>query len=381
MSDHETPNERAGGRRGAPLSPREQARFQKATSLLRSGNGVLALVGEGGMSVEGLGVYEAFLARSWALRYDDPRGMCHLANAAVQMLDTFDPEVHGAARVADLRARAWGELANAYRVADRLREAEKAFGMAFSFLCQGTGDPSLKIRLLDLEASLLGTLREFPLAMERLKALARLYREAGDTHLAGRTLITKALYIFYRGDAEDACQTIEEGLALIDRDRDPSLTLVAAFNQLLFLVDCGRFKEAKRALFEHRSRITDQGSVANLKLRWIEGRISYGMGELASAEIAMREAKQGLTEVGMSFACALTGLDLTITLLSQGRTEEAFKEGLESAEMFLALSIHREILSTAIVLEQTLRTQTADLALLETSVRYLRKKMIELGLG
>ena len=149
----------------------------------------------------------------------------------------------------------------------------------------------------------------------------------------------------------------------------------------MFLVDCDRFKEAKKVLFKNRSRINDQGSVANLKLRWIEGRIGYGMRELESAEIAIREAKEGLAEAGMGFACALAGLDLALTLLRQDRREEAIQEGLEAAEMFIALSIHREILGTVLLLKDTFQAEEADLKLLEASVRYLWKKMIELGVG
>lgn len=369
-----------GARRVAHLPPGEQWRFHKAASLLRSKNSVFAITGAN-MSVEGLGLYEALLARSWAIRYENPREMCHLAKVAVEMCDSFDPKVHGPRKVADLKARAWGELANAYRVANSYREAQDAFGTAFGFFHKGSEDPDLLIHLLDLEASLLGTLREFPLALERLKTLADMHREAGDTHLVGRTLITQSLYMFYRGDAEEACWTVAEGLALIDRDRDPSLALIAIFNQLLFFVDCGRFKEAKRALFENRARITNRDSVANLRLRWIEGRISYGMRELQSAEIAIWEAKEGFAESGMGFACALAGLDLALTLLRQGRREEAIQEGLESAEMFIALSIHREILGTVLLLKDTFQAEKEDLKLLEASVRYLWKKMIELGVG
>ena len=368
-------------RRAAALPPREQRRFLKVTSLLRSGGGVRAIAETARMSVEGVGVYEALLARSWAVRYEDPREMWRLANAAVQMCDSFEPEVYGAAKVADLKARAWGELANACRVADRLREAEKAFGEAFSFFCQGSGDRGLMLRLLDLEASLFGTLRQFPLALQALTMLAGLHRDAGDDHLAGRALITKALYLFYQGQAEEACTTIAEGLALIDRDRDPSLALVAAFDQILFLVDCGRFQEAKRALFENRPRFTDQGRVAKLKLRGIEGRISYGLRRLKSAEIAFREAKEGFAGVEMGFACALTGLDLAMTLLRLGRREEAVREGLESSATFTALGIHREILGAARLLEEICRAEITDLKMLEATAQYLRRKMIELGLG
>jgi ABC-type uncharacterized transport system permease subunit len=208
-----------------------------------------------------------------------------------------------------------------------------------------------------------------------------MHRAAGDPHLAGRALITKALYAFYSGNTEEACQTIEQGLAIVDFDRDPSLALVAAFDQLLFLVDAGRFKEAKRALFTNRPSFTDQGRIAKLKLRGIEGRISYGLGELGSAEIAIRETKEGFADIEMGLACALVGLDLAMILLSQGRQEEAIHEVLESAAMFRALSIHRELFGTVVLLEEALQAQALNLALLEASAQYLRKMMMELGLG
>jgi len=256
-----------------------------------------------------------------------------------------------------------------------------AFGNAFDFFRQGSEDRDLKLRLLDLEASLLGTMRQFPLALQRLTVLAEMHRAAGEPHLAGRTLITKALYTFYRGDTEEACETIEQGLALIDFDRDSSLALVASFDQLLFLVDAGRFKEAKRALFTNRPSFTEQGRIAKLKLRGIDGRISYGLGELESAELAIRETKEGFADIEMGFACALVGLDLAIVLLRQGRRAEAIQEVVESAAMFRALSIHRELLGTAALLEEALQAEALDLTLLEASAQYLRKKMMELGLG
>ncbi len=128
-------------------------------------------------------------------------------------------------------------------------------------------------------------------------------------------------------------------------------------------------------------RFVTQGNVAGLKLRWIEGRIGYGLRELESAEIALREAKQGLIDAEMGFAGALAGLDLAMTLLRQGREDEAIQEGLESAAMFRAVGIHREFLGTVVMLEDAFRAQTVDLHMVEVSAQYLRKKMIELGKG
>jgi tetratricopeptide (TPR) repeat protein len=360
------------------LPRHEQPRFRRALALLASGEGVLAVAGA--MRVGRLGVYEAFLARSWAVRYDRPWEMLHCAKVATVMAEGFNPRIYGGRKVADYRARAWGELANALRVVNELGRAEEAFGRAFSLLEAGTGDPLLKARLLDLEASLLGTEREFDLALERLAILPDLYREAGAPHLASRAVINRALYTFYSGDVEEALRINTEGFALIEKERDPQLLVTATHNQLLFLVEQGRHPEANRVLFDNRPAIHRTGQIATLRLRWIEGRINYGLERFASAEEAFREVKEGFTDEKLRFSRALTGLDLAMALMQQGRMEEAEREVLESAATFRALSIHREILGCVILLEEAFRKSTVTLRLLEGTVRRIRRKQVELGL-
>ena len=366
-------------RRSAYLPPEERPRFRKALSLLEHRSDVLALT-EGDIALEGLGVYEALLSKSWDLRYESPRGMRHLARAAVEVAHRLESKPYSGWRVADYSARAWGELANSLRVSNQLREAEAAFGKAFELLSQGSRDRRILMRLLDLEASLLGTLREFDLALERLSSLVELYRDAGEAHMSGRTLITKALYLYYKGESTEALETLSAGLQLVDKERDPSLMASAMINQLLLLEDCGRFKEARRFLFKNRAKISGAGRLSVMKIQWIEGRISYGLGELFSAEISLREVKRSSQEEGLGFACALVGLDLTLTLMRQGRIEEAIQEGLESTEAFVRLSIHREILGSVILLHENFQAKTASLSLIETTVRYLRKRQVELNL-
>lgn len=379
MAGHESPESGGLEKLLGSLSASEQKLFRRALSLLRSGDGVLALT-DAGMNVKGEGVYEALLFLSWESRYDDPWYMCHLAKVAAEMCDTFDPKVYGTQQIADLRARAWGELGNAYRVANRYREAEQALGTAFRFCHQGTGSRALSLRLLDLEASLLGTLRAFELAWDRLDTLTRMYREEGDLHLAGRALITKALYTYYSGDTDKACQLADEGLRLIDENRDPSLILIGTFNQVLFLVDAELYSEANRLLFEYRPRFTEQGRIAKIKLRGIDGCIHYGKGNLESAEIAFREEKAGFVEAEMTFACGVATLELSMTLLRQGRRTEAIQEGLESVALFFSLDIQREILATAGYLQRIFEDGTVELATLEKTVRWLRQKIVEYGL-
>src|SRR5262249_40802594 len=148
-----------------------------------------------------------------------------------------------------------------------------------------------KARIFDLEASLLGTLRDLPMALYRLSSLASLYLDLGETHLAGRTLITNALYTFYEGDAKKAMELNQKGIDLIDRFRDPDLFMLALHNELMYLIDLKLYPEAQRVLFDNRRNLLYKDRVFALKLRWLEGRINYGNKKFVSAEYAFREAK------------------------------------------------------------------------------------------
>ncbi len=369
-------------RRLETLPAREWKPFRRALALLRSGKGVLGLTeGPGGLLVDGLGVFEALLARSWEIRYDNPREMRHLAKVAMEMARDFDATIYGAQKVADLQARAWGELGNAYRVGDLFPQAREAFATAFSFQQRGTGDGRLLRRLLDLESSMFGDLREFESAYQRLSILARQYREEGDSHMAGRTLVIRALYTYYNCQAEQALQTLSEALTLIDEDQDPDLMIVAALDEILFLIDCGRCQEARKSLFKKRAWIAQGGKIARVKIRWTEGLIAYGLGELESAEMILREAKTDLEQTGLAFSSALASLNLAMTLIRLDRKDEAVQEGIASAKMFIALSMQREILGTVVLIREALQDGTADLEFLESMARYLRRKLMQLGLS
>jgi tetratricopeptide (TPR) repeat protein len=177
-----------------------------------------------------------------------------------------------------------------------------------------------------------------------------------------------------------AYESLKEGLKLIDENRDASLMMVASHNHLLFLVEKGFFDEAKIVLFKNRANLADGGRIAQLKLRGIEGEIYYGLGKLDRAELVFREVKQGFRNADLTFACALESLFLAMTLMRQGRHDEAIQEGLEATAAFIALSIHREVLGSVLFLEEAIRAKTATISLFEKTVRYLRRKQIEFGI-
>lgn len=362
--------------------PREEREaFRKAHLLLGRKENLLSL-SRRGVRLASLGACEALLAWAWAVRFDNPSRMYELARLAAEQADALSPEAYGKRELADFRARAWAEFGNACRVADQLWEAERAFGKAFELFASGTGDPRLKVRLHDLQASLFGTLRHHALAAQSLDVVANLYRQLGEEHLAIRTLITKALYLHYSGRTEEALSLNAQALASLDKEQEPELVVLAVKNELLYLVDSDRFQEANRLLFDNRRRFRRLGRIVALRVRGIEGRISYGMEKWLSAEEIFREVAQGFEEEDLGFHRALTGLELSATLLRQERPVEAETEAAMSLEVFRSLGVAWEAAGATYLLIEAFRMQktTAKLIeLAESTIRYIRRMQIEMG--
>src|SRR4051812_17595561 len=78
------------------------------------------------------------LETSYSLRFEDPQGMLYLARAACAVADRMSPRRYGRQVVADLRARAWVELANSHRVMDDLEDAGVAYARAQALVGDGT---------------------------------------------------------------------------------------------------------------------------------------------------------------------------------------------------------------------------------------------------
>ena len=356
---------------------REVNRARKIEPLLAEG-GIRAVVQDADLPLSGLGMYTALLSRSWAVRHDDPREMVRLARVAVEVAGRLEPRLYGTQGLIDLQARAWGELANAFRVADDLAEAERAFGTAFELFQRGTGDPYLKVRLYDLQASFLGTRRDFALAFASLDIAYKIYIELGEKHLAGRSLLIKAIYQYYSGAPEEALKISKVGMPLLEPARDPDLLFQAVHNEVTFLVACGRFKDARRALFDHQPQLGQRvGKVNSLKLRWLQGQISMGLLELDSAAEAFLESKNGFESAGLGFASALAALDLALVWMRQEKYGDTEVLVAEAAEVFLAVGVRREAVSAIMILKDSFEKRHGTITLLESVVEFLRRTQID----
>jgi hypothetical protein len=253
-----------------------------------------------------------------------------------------------------------------------LDQAERAFGIAFEFLLRGTGNASLKARLHDLHASHLGTRRQFSLAFAALDIVHSTYLELGDLHLAGKALATKAMYLHYNCQSEEALVVNQQAMLQIDKDRDASILFYSIHNQVRFLLACGRFRDARVELFKNLCNLHSLGGrICNLKLRWLKAQISAGLHEWESAEEGLLEVREGFEEEGMGFHSALASLELALAWMQQGRCEEARKVVLEVCEVFIALRIQREAFGAVMVLRGTFERRGGTVGLLKDAVKFL----------
>ena len=308
---------------------------------------------EAGSRLRGLVRVEALFAAAWDLRYDDPREMVRIAELALFAAERLDKQLHGRAAIADVRARAWAELANAYRVADDLAKAEQAMARAVGWLHRGSGDPRLLARAGDLMASMLADQRRFAEADELLSKVHRFYLRMGQFHLAGRAMISRGIFAGYDGQPRRALGLLVHGVELIDLDQDPALAVSAVHAMLTKLVDCGRHRQARIHLWRSRSLFARHGGRLSLiRLRWLEGRIHAGMGDLERAERELSATRLGFADASSPYNAALVALDLAAVWLQQGRTAEVRRLVEEMIATFRALRIAREAVAALLILRE-----------------------------
>ncbi|HYX24096.1 MAG TPA: hypothetical protein VFC23_08075 [Thermoanaerobaculia bacterium] len=320
------------------------------------------------------GLCESLLEKSRALRHSDPAGMLRMADLARLAADRLDAEVYGAERRTDMQARAWAELANAYRVAEDLAQAEAAMAYALELRAQGTGEPLLYARIADLDASLLCDQRRFKEAFRMLDLAYAIHRRYSDSHEVGRVVILKGLYTGYAGKPEEGLQLLVRGLSMIDRGRDAKLVFHTLHNVLLFRVELGEYERAQRQLQRMRALYAAHAGWLDLvKLHRLEAEIAAGLGDLVTAEATFQQIREDLNDAGLGYQAALVSLDLAGVWMRQSRTPEVRGLVSEMLTSFRVLGVEREALSALHLLHDALERDQATLEVLRLVGGILRR--------
>ncbi|HEX5716746.1 MAG TPA: hypothetical protein VF179_11355 [Thermoanaerobaculia bacterium] len=324
-------------------------------------------------AIQGIPTVDLLLEEARALRHEEPGKMIEAADLAKKAAMRLDPRVYGPHIVADTRARALAELANAYRAANQPAISEIVMTQALHYMERGSGDLHLAARISELAASLACDQRHFREAHELIDRAFLIYHQIGDGHMAGRTLITKSHYLSCEGNAEEALAVVTEGFTLLDLKRDPGLGTAALQNTILYAVDAGHLKKAQHHLWnaQNHSLLPDE-EVNRIKLRATSGEIFAGLGQLDRAETAFRTAKAEFEDLELFYVAGITGLDLAAVLLRQGRAEEVEALAEKLVDDFLSLNVKREALAAVLVLREACRRGRVTVEGIAKIAAYLR---------
>ncbi|HVT58550.1 MAG TPA: tetratricopeptide repeat protein [Thermoanaerobaculia bacterium] len=323
--------------------------------------------------------------RSWALverlievgdkaRAGNPRRSLEVSQLAVVLSNRLEAAPRPARLARDLRAAALGNLASALTLAERYPEAERIFWEAWLALEDGSGDRQEEGWLLRLEASLHYTVGDFRTAARLLRRARRCFQLVDDPHEEGRTLFQLALATGYLAP-KVGIELAERALDRIELWREPRLELSVRHALIWFLNDGGEPDRALALLEASRDLYRQfEGTPPGLYQRWLEGRISRGRGDLASARWIFKAVWHEFGEAGFNRDQTLVSLDLAEVDLALGETRRALRLLAKVRTILEGWKMHTFGMAAWLLLQEAAATEAAAAQLLAREMeRYFRE--------
>lgn len=316
---------------------------------------------------------EFLLEQSFEHMFSDPARAEDLAELALVVAQQLEGTHYGPALVNDLKAKGWGFLSNALRVGSDIRGASEAMKKAHAHLPEGTDDPLLRARIVVFESLLRCDQRKFKSALALIDEALAIYREAGEDHWTGRTLLTQAHILDAASEQEKAIEALNSALTLIDTEREPRLAYMIKHNLATYLTHLGKYKEAAKLLPAIRQSIPESGDLNHIHLRYLEAGIAAGQRKWKEAEQGYTEARNAFAEAGMGYDAALVSLDLALMYAQRGRTGEVKQLAEEMVPIFQSRDVHREAHAALLVFQEAAAAEKANLKMLEGIAGYLKQ--------
>jgi len=283
---------------------------------------------------------------------------------------------------ARLRGFCLAFLANAWRVAGKLKKAERIFRRAEALWNHGeAGDPDRILaawRLFDLEASLQRDGRHFAAALSLLDRA----KEAAPRSAWGRILLKRVSILDAMIEPEQALLVLQEAAPLIAEGNDPRLRYGAFYSECGNLCRLGRYRDAERALHSALQVAAALGNELDLvRLLGLRGRVDAGMGRAAAALESFQAARRHFDREKMAYDFALASLEeaeLRLTLNQHERVKRLVARDM--LWVFEAEEIHREALAALTLFREAVEGGRATAELARRILQYLERAENDTGL-
>lgn len=326
-----------------------------------------------------VGLHDRLLeAARWASLNEPAEGV-DIVRLAILVAERIDPTQIGEERAADLRITGWTALGNALRIAEDFDGARQALNEAWRLLKEGTGNPVEEVRLISVEASYMKDLGDFELAEAALAEALQFARKLGDAHEQGRIL-------FQMGDVighvstERGIAHIRKALALIDGPRDRRLELCALHDLALYLNDGGQPEEALAVLERARPLYAQfQDDLTQLRLHWLEGKITHSLGEIEEAEVILAQLWEEYRARSLYQEVVLITIELAQLLTEKGEPERAARLAAESFAIMKGWGLRADALSAWIVFQDALAQGAGVGELFDRIGEYYRRYWVRPG--
>lgn len=321
---------------------------------------------------------DLLLELSAAARYESPDRMVLIARAACSFAEQLGPSAYGSEVLHDLRARAWAELGNAYRVAEDLEKAAGALARSLKYLSSGSQrEPGLSARVAELTAAMLSDSSCFEEAADLLERTSAIYEELADSGAMGRVLVRLGLLRGYAGEPERGIVVLLRVLRIGTLDR--SLRVATIHGLALNLVDANLPQLADKLIRKSRGFYYRSGKLNKIRLCWLEGKIAFALEQLGRAEGKFNTARLAFAHSGKYADSALVALDLALLLLRQERRQETLflveKQILWTLRHY---GIAREAIASVVLLQRSLESSRST-DLLVGQVESIAKLVSVLG--